>query len=317
MVHIINAREQRFDDAFVSTYAHFIHGRRSLVEFCFPAGCDGEASRNPTKELGGILLVFTVTGRAVLVQKLSFVQVKKPASKKRLLAWNIDRGQLYLSSRFPAFRPVGSSLFRSPKRYHISNTSGSLGSFALLDGYGSMVWISASLLEACMGRAKTINHQTLARLYSSMNVSAVDLEALLVCHDLAKQKDMGAKRIVLGSANTVSLGSCLTGVNVHAFTEAYLRGSIGEPTYLVGGFYNAAALGLLFDIVDALKTAARARARDENLLRLVGSFDDLRYNLSGDPRSGAKGDEGELREPPAQEDDHKGMGIIHTVVRLR
>lgn len=318
LVNVLDGKEAQLSNAVISSYACFIHGAKSLVEFDFPDESESNGLKRVTKELGDILLIFSVIDEnigGVIFQKMNFSQAKMAYRGKTVFSWEIDKQQLYLSSHFPSFRSAGSFLPRASK-YDISNTSGCLGSFALLDGYGNMTWIGSPLLEALLGPASRINHKKIAELYKAMDLKPVDVSTLLMCYMFSEDLWKSNRRLVFTTTDIIPFGSRLLIPNTDTFIDAYLRGCLGEMAYFFGGFYNRSALFLLYDVIKTLKLVVPKA--NEELKRFVNSLTMLIYLDGIDETRSTNGKNMQHDLIYEDEDEEKeGMGLIHTVIRLR
>lgn len=315
----LNGRKSILKDVELSTYACFIHGPRSMVEFEIPG--IGQIK----KELGDLLLVLTICGDDYeLLRKATFVQVKMAAKKrKRVFSWAIDQGQLYLSSRFPRFRPAQCPILPRSKEYHIRNISGSLGSYALFSNCGSMIWIASEMLEMLFGPQKgssdekvTINNKEIAQVYRAVNMETCDRKAVVLDRIFSYGISGICSHGFCPASNFLPLGCSLISANVHNFVDSYLKGFIGETVYFAHGFYNCMASNLVHDIIAGLESWAKGK-RDTLAMEVLKSFKMFKRIQDGNERSRSDGEEVDMEYALPAGWDEGGIGLVHTVIRLK
>lgn len=126
----------------LSTKSVFIHGNKSQVEFDY-------YGRKEQTELGDLIFIISVVfNDKKYFEKFTINQFKKDKGR-RSVSWRIDKEQLYLLSRFPAFRGVKG--FVPKKNFDLPNYSGCLGSYGLLFKPGDFAFISATELDSFIG----------------------------------------------------------------------------------------------------------------------------------------------------------------------
>ncbi|MEM3490169.1 MAG: hypothetical protein QXO75_11025 [Nitrososphaerota archaeon] len=252
------------------------------------------------RELGDLIYIFSIIyNNRKFFEKLSFSQFKRG---NNLDEWDLrNKGQLYLLTRFPAFKGAGQSSIIPPNENSLPNYSGSLGTYGLLYKPGDYIHINAQLLDTILSdrnSLKRVELSLLLRDYPSYFRVYDSLEFEKVFHFY-----VNLDRHYLGGFSPFCNSSFST--NVYDFIQKYLRGCIGEIIYGVNIHYNSQALILINNIFKSLQKRAKSR-KDTSLTSFVDDFFKTPY--ANDVTKGF--------ESTDYGGDGGGIGIIYTKVIL-
>jgi len=288
----------------LSASSIFIHGNKSQVEF----ECYG---RKVQRELGDLIFIMSVVfnGRKYF-EKLTVSQFKKDRTSKRDISWRIDnKEQLFLLSRFPAFRGVKGLI---PRRdFKLPNYSGCLGSYGLLYTPGDFAFVSATELDSLVSPGDRLKKSELY-LFAHNKTEASPLPHFLLFRpymdELLHFFHRAFPEPVLAELLRWNLfGNYQEAHNVFDFAQKYLIMGIGEPTFMLAGVSNRHARAFLHQLLSALRVKAK-REKSRNLVNFIRRF--WRYGYAGD--------EGEGGFDESIESDFDGgeIGIVHTILNL-
>ncbi len=289
----------------ISTNSIFIHGAHNSVEFEYY----GEKIK---KELGDLIFILSVVyNDKKYFEKLTISQAKKSNKNKNTLSWDIDKGQLYLLSRFPKFKGIRGLIPK--KEFILYDYCKCLGSYTLFYNPGDFVFISAPKLEDIIKHKKSVNTKDLSNFRMSYNCFVQNLFCLcLIDPDFFYSYYRWIFRYFrycfYAPYSKCVLGFCHYSHNVDDFVDKYLRGCIGELIYSPVGLYNKNALNLLRMLLKAVKEKAEGD-NDEKTLKFIENFYKYPYINDG---NGGTGDEG-LGD---FDFEGGGIGIIHTIINL-
>lgn len=305
MINGLNGLEMRDNKSFFNllTRSVFIHGPKSQVKFDYY----GEIAQ---RELGDLIFIISVVYNGQkYFEKLTINQFKKNKRTTRNIFWDIDnKKQLFLLSRFPAFRGVSGI----PKKdFMLVNYSGCLGSYGLLYDPGDFAFVSAVDLDSFIEQRNALKMNELHDLvyrsdqtpFFSFYHFVPDINELLYLVDKF-YKYSGYNWRFLWSI----FGNHHYAHNVYDFAHKYLTVSIGEPVFMKIGIDNPHVRGLLYELLTGLKTQAK-----RNGMIALSEFTDefFKYNYArGEGRDNSN-------ENIEYEFDGGGMGIIHTIIDLK
>jgi len=285
----------------ISTNSIFIHGNKSQVEFEY-------YGKSTKRELGDIIFILSVVynGRKYF-EKMTINQIKK----SRNVSWNFNtdsaREQLYLLSRFPAFKGAKNSII--PKKdYNLPNYSGCLGSHGLLYYPGDFALISSKQLDVILSGK---NKLELANLVLSIvpNNPCLCLhidfeECFYLLHKLIHFYPR-CLRYFPFICNLPILGNSCISYNAYDFSDKYLRGVIGELIYAKGLGYNHQAFQFLMDLLESIER------KGGKYKSFVQNFRKFNYNPIGYGKDKIDKKDYEFDR------DGGGLGITHTIIDLR
>jgi len=299
IINNLNGLSSSINGVKISTKGIFIHGNKSRVEFEY-------YGQSVKRELGDLIFILSVIykGRKYF-EKFTISQFKKGDDKLR---WNLsNKEQIYLLSRFPSFRGVKGLI---PKReFCLPNYSGCLGSFTLLFPPGDFIFISASLLESCVGNKKSINISNIPKFWGPSSYFFT-YPIPFDCHHIEEifyfWRELWRRGMpipffppyfigILGFSRYLS--------NIHEFVDNYLRGNIGEMIYSGIGIYNAPALDFLCEL---LSTIMRKAQEKTEFINFIDEFFSCPYG----------GNEGGTKKGVEYDYEGGGIGIIYTSINL-
>jgi len=297
----------------IQTNSIFIHGIRSEVEFGYYGG-------TTVRELGDIIFILSVVynGKKYF-EKLTINQVKK-SKKSKSVSWSLrdsgDMEQLYLLSRFPTFKGVGSLI--PQKHYNLPNFSGCLGTHGLLYPPGDFAIISSKKLEGFLlsSNRKTIQLNDLVRLNTLQTticpccLPIYNIEdCIYIFRDILRYFWRFYECLPFLCCNLPILGNYCTASNAYEFSHRYLIGHVGELIYAKGLPYNENALKFLQDLLSVLKKKAEREGLNQ-ILDFIKSYYKYGYANAGGGGGGGEdiGDVGDY--------EGGGFGIIHTIINL-
>ena len=232
-------------------------------------------------ELGDLIFICTLVAESKrFFERMTISQFKKDNKTKKIFSWTINNDkQLYLLSRFPKFKCVEGVL---PKRdYCLSNTSGCLGSYGLIQEMGDFTFVSATCLDALLGKTKTIRKN---ELYGK----SASHEELLV--------------------DGFIIDNCQLCLETYKFANDYLSLNIGEPTVVNYVNQNLQARAILGDLAHSMRAQTKKGAVPKGFMKFLDSFKEFPY-------SDGFGQDDRL-DDLAPSDENSGIGIVHTTVRL-
>jgi len=287
----------------LSTRAVFIHGNRSRVEF----DCYGQSMQ---RELGDLVFIITVVldGQKYF-ERLTISQFKRNQRSAKTESWIMDnKEQLFLLSRFPAFRGVTGLI---PKKvFNLLDLSGCLGSYGLLFRPGDFVFVSATKLGSFLGQRNTLKTNEAYNLASGTEPyrspypqyfhPGID-ELLDLMHIAYGRGRLGAY------LPWDSFSNYHHACNTFDFAHKYLTMGIGEPVFIKAGIDNPGARAFLNEWLSAALIKAK-REGAEALEECVDGFFGYTY-------SGCDGEDS-IIEDVEFDLEGGGLGIIHTTVDL-
>jgi len=285
----------------ISTKSIFIHGNKSQVEFEY-------YGQRVQRELGDLIFILSViyNGRKYF-EKCTISQFKKDDDKLR---WNLsNKEQIYLLSRFPSFRGIGSII--PMKEFNLPNYSGCLGSFNLLFRPGNFVFVSAPQLESFLGNRKSLSRANISKLeeplcYYCPYPIPFDWPHIEDLFYIWRKLWRHGIPIPFSPPYFIGiLGFSRFASNIHEFVDKYLRGNIGELTYSDIGIYNTPA----FDFLCELFSAIMRKAQKEGKTEFINFIDEFFRHPYG-------GQKGGIRQGVEFDYEGGGIGIIYTSINL-
>ena len=293
----------------ISSKAIFIHGTKSQVSFKY-------YKKQAQKELGDLIFIISIVynGKKYF-ERMTITQFKKDSGKP--LTWSFRRGdieQLYLLSRFPAFKGVGKGSLIPQKQHHLADYSGCLGSYGMLHTPGDFIFVGAPRFESCLGSKKSIKINDLLLLRNEAD-SYCHFNYLLQNEPCMRR---GISPCLVFLSNNVPVpfncmqplglfGNCTYAQHVYDFTDKYLRLLIGEFTYFHDNFYNSGAKDLLQDLIEAIRQKAE-KEKKRTLAAFVKEF--KKYQYTDDKEEATR------RDPPDFDIDGGGFGIVYTTINV-
>lgn len=299
----------------ISTESIFIHGNISKVEFNF-------YGQKMQRELGDLIFIVSIIFNGEkYFEKLTINQFKKDKTNLKIVSWDLsNKGQLYLLSRFPAFKGVPGSIIPMGE-YTLPNYSGCLGSYGLLYRPGDFAFVSAIDLGSLIGANNSVRITELSHLPTTTRYLHFlphfypDIDELFYLMEKFSRHYGFVNDLYWNLFNNYHFS-----YNIYDFAHKYLTVGIGEPIFMASGIDNPQAKSFLHDLL--LK--AEGKAESENLSDLsdfVKGFFEYGYvsrEDGGNPRKDIKSDFGEGEPRKDIEPDFRGgrIGIIYTTINL-
>lgn len=297
----------------ISSKAIFTHGSKSQVIF------DCYNKKSAQRELGDLIFIIAIVYNGKkYVERMTITQFKKDSGKP--LTWGFNskssKEQLYLLSRFPAFKGVGKGSLIRQKKYHLTDYSGCLGSYGMLHTPGDFVFVGAPRFESCLGSKKSIKINDLL-LLCNVTDSYCPINCLLQNGHCMRR---GIPPCLVFLSDNVPVpfhcmqplglfGNCTYAQHVYDFTDKYLRLLIGEFTYFHNDFHNSGAKDLLQDLIEAISKKAE-KEKDKPLADFAKDFLKTSYSDNSDNKEVLR------RDPPDFDIDGGGFGIVYTTINV-